>query len=141
MNDNLKFIPVRRSAIEYLKSKFPALCETSGLCERVAGRLYTITTLQTEDQPCAPVQVMEWLPIESAPKGQKLIVGYTNNNGKWRTVLAQYWLPDTLESDHTENGFADEGWYESTEAYEELAPIDYEPTHWMPLPPPLKEPK
>lgn len=58
---NLKdseFIAVRLSAIEYLKEKFPTLCETSGLCEQVAGRLYTVTKLRTEES-CIPVTVSE----------------------------------------------------------------------------------
>lgn len=75
-----------------------------------------------------------WMPIETAPKGRKLIVGYWNVAGKWRTITAQHWLPDTLESEHTESGYADEGWYEASEAYEEFMPVDCEPTHWMPLP-------
>ena len=80
----------------------------------------------------------DWQPIETAPKGKKLILGYRNQLGKWRTVLGHYWLADTLESDDTESGFADEGWYEATEAYEELMPLDCDPTDWQPLPEPPK---
>ncbi len=83
----------------------------------------------------------EWMPIETAPKDKKLIVGYWNELGKWRTVMAHYWLANTLESDHTESGYADEGWYEATEAYDELAPCDCEPTLWQPLPTPPETPK
>lgn len=77
-----------------------------------------------------------WQPIETAPKMRKLIVGYANALGKWRTILAQYWLDGELESETDDSGFAPEGWYEATEAYEYLMPVDLEPTHWMPLPDP-----
>jgi hypothetical protein len=76
-----------------------------------------------------------WLPIESAPKGKKVIVSYKNTFGKWRRTLAIYFLPDTLESEHTESGFADEGWYESSEEYEELAALEFVPLLWAELPP------
>lgn len=82
----------------------------------------------------------EWQPIESAPKGRIVLVHYYNVLGKSRTVRAAYYLADSLESEDTESGFADEGWYEEAEAYDNLAPVDGEPTHWMPLPPPPKEP-
>jgi hypothetical protein len=43
--DECGFVAVRRDAIEWLKMHYPALCEKSGLCERIGGRLYTITRL------------------------------------------------------------------------------------------------
>jgi len=43
--DNCGMIPVRSSAIDWLKEHYPALCEKSGLCERIGGRLYTKTLL------------------------------------------------------------------------------------------------
>jgi hypothetical protein len=77
-----------------------------------------------------------WQSIETAPKQRKLIVGYANRLGKWRTVLATYYTEGTLESDTNESGFSPEGWYEATEAYEYLMPVEHEPTHWMRLPAP-----
>ena len=76
-----------------------------------------------------------WLPIESAPKLTKIVVAYRNSAGKWRRVLATYWPAETLESDHSNSGWADEGWYEATEAYEELAPLEGDPVCWSELPP------
>ena len=80
-----------------------------------------------------------WRRIEDAPKMRKLIVGYWNPLGHWRTILAQYWNEGELEGD-TDTGFAPEGWYESTEAYEELMPVDQQPEMWqLPPAPPVRE--
>ena len=85
----------------------------------------------------------EWQPIKTAPKGPKLIAGYFNGAGNWRTILARYYLPGTLEQedgdgDTDENGYAPEGWYEESESHETLLPTYEPPTHWMPLPEPPK---
>ena len=77
-----------------------------------------------------------WMPIETAPQSNIVLVYYTNSLGNGRTMRARYYPPDTLESETNESGWADEGWYEESEAYEYLMPLDQEPTHWMPLPPP-----
>ncbi len=81
----------------------------------------------------------EWRPIETAPKGRKLIVGYRNCMGNWRTVMACYYPPDTLDSEDTKSEFADEGWYEESETHEKIMRTDEEPSHWMPLPDEPKE--
>lgn len=47
-----EYVAVRADAVEWLKNHYPALCEKSGMCERVAGRLYTRTTLSA--QPAKP---------------------------------------------------------------------------------------
>lgn len=78
--------------------------------------------------PLAPEQ--QWQPISSAPKGEKLIVAYRNPLGKWRRVMATYWIEGTLEGEIDDSGFAPEGWYEATEAYEYLMPLEEEPTLW-----------
>lgn len=75
-----------------------------------------------------------WTHIDTAPKGRIVLVHYKNSLGNGRTMRARYYLPETLDSDSTESGWADEGWYEESEAYEYLMPLEYEPTHWMPLP-------
>jgi hypothetical protein len=82
------------------------------------------------------VRAEGWLPIESAPKGRKLIVGYFNPLGNWRSVIGRYYLDGTLESETDKGGFAPEGWYEETEAYEYLMQMDQEPTYYRSLPPP-----
>lgn len=93
----------------------------------------TSTGYSYDDQPCSG---MAWQPIETAPKGRIVLVHYKNRLGNGRTMRARYYLEDTLDSDTTESGWADEGWYEESEAYEYLMPLDGDPTHWMPLPPP-----
>ena len=75
-----------------------------------------------------------WLPIESAPRGRIVLVHYKNQLGNGRTMRACYYPPETLESEIEESGWADEGWYEESEAYEYLMPLEGDPTHWQPLP-------
>ena len=88
----------------------------------------------TEGYRSAVTEVGRWQPIETAPPGRKVLAGYWNKLGNWRTITARYFPADTLDSEHTESGFADEGWYEESETYEEILPTDCEPTHWQPLP-------
>lgn len=78
-----------------------------------------------------------WRDIATAPKGLKLIAGYWNELGKWRTITACYYESGTLESynDTAEDGFASEGWYEESETHDEIMPCTT-PTHWQPLPTP-----
>ena len=76
-----------------------------------------------------------WRDISSAPKNRKVIVGYFNELGKWRSVMATYYTEGTLESpDCDEEGFAPEGWYEESETHDEILPLYHRPTKWMPLP-------
>lgn len=80
----------------------------------------------------------EWRPIEAAPKGRKLIAGYPNRLGKWRTVMACYYDDETLPMHDSYMGdkeFADAGWYEVCENDDEAIHLtETEPTHWMELP-------
>lgn len=57
--------------------------------------------------------VSYWQSVETAPKGRKIIAGYFNGLGNWRSVMACYYLPKTLDwnSDFDggdEDGFAPE---------------------------------
>lgn len=78
----------------------------------------------------------KWLPIESAPKGRTLLIGYFNRAGKWRSVRGHYYAAETLESELDESGWAPEGWYEKPDNAEEINFTDMEPTHWQFLPSP-----
>jgi hypothetical protein len=81
----------------------------------------------------------QWRPIDTAPKGKKIIVGYRNRLGNWRSVIGRYYTPETLISDDEESGFAEEGWYEESESQETILFTDEPPTHWLPLPADPKE--
>ena len=83
----------------------------------------------------------EWQPVDAdTPKGRKLLGGYWNEAGNWRTITMRYYLPGTLDSsewNESEDGYAEEGWYEEYEAAsEQIFPTECPPTHWMPLPAP-----
>ena len=104
-----------------------------------AGKMVGLLTLAIErakesPQPQREQGPVTWQTIETAPNGRIVLVHYKNRLGNGRTVRARYYLPETLESDATETGWADEGWYEESEAYEYLMPLEHQPTHWMPLP-------
>lgn len=76
--------------------------------------------------------------MNNAPKGIKVLVGYYNDLGKWRTVTARYYEAGTLDcNDDTadEAGFAPEGWYEESETHDDLLSLPV-PSRWMPLPAP-----
>lgn len=77
----------------------------------------------------------QWLPIETAPKERKLIVGLRTSLGMWRTALATYYGPESLFSEE-EDEYVPEGWYEYVYSVEEQPRLAGQPTHWMPLPPP-----
>ena len=95
----------------------------------------------------APGAVLEgWQPIETAPKGRKLLLGYWNKVGNWRTVTGCYYPPQTLQMEYDrddldDDGYAPEGWYEESETQEAILPTDEYPTHWVPLPAAPSAPK
>lgn len=91
--------------------------------------------------------IERWQPIETAPKGRKLIVSVPNGkNHKPITMMGRYWPRGTFE---VAEGYEDEdwavevngefympeGWYEECEV-EDAPAHNIDPTHWQPLPPP-----
>ena len=74
----------------------------------------------------------EWKPIETAPHGKTMLIGFKNQLGKWRTTRGCYFDQEFID----ENWECDssEGWYETPVEGEECYRVD--PSHWMPLPPP-----
>lgn len=79
-----QMISVRALAVDWLKKHYPALCEKSGLCERVAGRLYTRTTLRQRDEPMAegkaePIVTIEVVTHASGTR----TMGYPDGSFDW----------------------------------------------------------
>ena len=85
----------------------------------------------------APPAPSGWQPIESAPKGRKVLVAYRNALGNWRRVCAHYYPDNTLENDPdiSDDEFAAAGWYETCEASDHTYPVEREPERWCELPP------
>ena len=75
--------------------------------------------------------------MDEAPRGVKLLAGWRNDLGKWRSVTARYYPALTLvagdDCDADDEGYAPEGWHEESETHETLHPIN--PTAWRHLPP------
>lgn len=90
-----------------------------------------------------------WQPIATAPKMRKIVVTYTNERGKRRTVLACYYVDHALEmhDDYAEVGvwdeasgdsFAPAGWYEEIDHEGDIYALGGEPDYWQALPIPPK---
>lgn len=61
--DPCGYVAVKVSAVDWLKDKFPALTIKAGLCERIGGRLYTITRLMRDhDTALASAPVADLRP-------------------------------------------------------------------------------
>lgn len=110
----------------------------TGLCDM----LELASAHQTTPSTPPPASVPDgWMPISSAPKGRKVIAGYHNRLGNWRTIIACYYPAGTLEKednfgDIDDDGYASEGWYEEAESQEVIRQTEEMPTHWQPLPTP-----
>ena len=94
----------------------------------------------------AALEAEQWRPIETAPKGKKLIVyGEVPGRRHCYTMMARYWDRHTLD---VPDGYEDEDWvdldddgtpYMPADWYEEVEgddapPTNLRPTHWRPLP-------
>lgn len=86
----------------------------------------------------------KWAPIETAPKGRKVLVCGRNSLDKHRTMLARC-VERFTEEDYSDSEgmdyceekdiyFIPEGWWEESEEGEECYPISITLTHYMPLP-------
>lgn len=80
--------------------------------------------------------VPTWQPIETAPKRTRVVVGYRNSQGKWRTAMATYFTEDDIAG--WENDCSP-GWYERSYAHEAeneyVYALEAEPRCWQSLPP------
>lgn len=79
-------------------------------------------------------EISGWQTMDTAPKGRKVIVGYYNTAGRWRSVMACYYEAGVLEREDEVASI--EGWYEEAEAYDDLHLTDRVPIYWRPLPEP-----
>ncbi|WP_241065259.1 hypothetical protein [Achromobacter insuavis] len=67
--DPCGYVAVKVSAVDWLKDKFPALTIKAGLCERIGGRLYTITRLMRDhDAALASAPVAGHQPYPAMPE-------------------------------------------------------------------------
>ena len=83
----------------------------------------------------------DWIPIQ-----RKLLVGYWNSLGNWRTVLARYYPAGSLDihddyCHESSDGYAPEGWYEVTETHECMMRLEYPPLFWMYIEQPPSKPE
>lgn len=117
-------------------------------CNAVYNLLCTYPACECDGLPmivrAAIAECEKWEPISTAKKGVKILGGYRNGLGNWRTIMAKYYLPGNLFADDScddadENGYAPEGWCEESETHEILLPVDFPLTHWRPLPQPPQE--
>jgi len=78
-----------------------------------------------------------WQPIETAPRGCKLLLAYRNKAGHWRRIIGRYYPPNSLPApEDSDDEFAPEGWYEESESHEVLLFTEEPPTHWQLIPAP-----
>lgn len=85
--------------------------------------------------------VAAWLPIEGAPHGKNLLVGWRSAKGHWFTAICCFYEAGTLplhdDAAETEDGYAPAGWYEESTTAECILPPDGKPTHYLPFAAPL----
>lgn len=72
--------------------------------------------------------MMEWQPIETAPKDGTAILAYTNSE-----VLSLYWSDSIWAAVNNPVQKQGGGWVQEVNRSDTYV---YCPTHWMPLPPP-----
>ena len=89
-------------------------------------------------------RVEQWIDVKDLPEAEKIVFVFgINEMGKQR-ILRAYYAPDkTVEgmddefSDYDEERdkyFLPQGWYECNEFEETNWRVEFEVTHWMPLP-------
>lgn len=72
----------------------------------------------------AELVVEGWQPIETAPKGELVLI-HSPDAADWYSVCIAHFVPSQFPGD-------EDAWYSQEEDITQ--PIDAWPTHWMPLP-------
>lgn len=142
----LSAVPAQEPVSENLKNAVALVLEGWTLPDGVRKILETAYF----QEPVKPVKQESWMPIETAPKGKKIIVSYKNAYGNDRTVFAKYIEKFTAEStcdtecetDYSEDDdtfYLKEGWVELIDNWDEFSSVYFDSrnvvTGWMPAPP------
>lgn len=115
--------------------------------DRAHAEFYRDNGRHPDASPSPSPDLGGWMPINTAPKGRKVIVyGEVPGMMHPQTSVARYWLKHTLpvaegfededwvDRNNDGDAFMPEDWYEETMGESEA--VNLKPTHWMPLPSP-----
>ncbi|WP_238919366.1 hypothetical protein, partial [Achromobacter xylosoxidans] len=100
--DPCGYVAVKVSAVDWLKDKFPALTIKAGLCERIGGRLYTITRLMRDhDTALASAPVADESPMAKMADALREKARQEQQTYQDRRAQATEWgpLPEGTEAD------------------------------------------
>ena len=99
------------------------LCEASGqpFYVEILDEIIPVFARALDGQPNREVAAMQWQPIETAPTDGTsilaIVAGEHPDSGEPYVPEVVHWLA---------------GWWNESWSYD--AGVDYQPTHWMPLP-------
>lgn len=95
------------------------------------------TGTMAEDPQGDYIEYPSWRPIATAPTRRRVLVGYRNTYGRWRTAIASYYTADDI-AEWENADLCDPGWYERSYAHEAESELVFalegSPTHWQELP-------
>jgi len=98
-------------------------------------RMALLRAASANTAPAAEGAQAEWQSIETAPKdGRTLLLGRTNEMGKWRTMRGQWFTKAEIDQDWEETDGFEAGWYETAVEPDYPNCWAIAPTHWQPLP-------
>jgi hypothetical protein len=84
------------------------------------------------------LRMMEWQPIETAPKDGTVVLLFCPASWDTNGVRVAFWYPGEVNPpDGAPDG--DAGWYDDETGSHPMTLHYEEPTHWMPIPDPPKQ--